>query len=163
MSLSATQTQTGTYTEARARQVIGKVYEDFLGMLSANLLEKAEVDRWRTDLLYIANQESLNYFEIQFTKPDRTKVGLRYELDDSGNIFLDDDSGGIDYYDLPKGTTASILVQLRDTADKYREVVRELTQNRGWGNGVALEGGSTYDRAYSSSGYGLNRNRIGQW
>lgn len=163
MSLSATQTRTGTYTEARARQVIGKVYEDFLGMLSANLIEKPVADRWRTDLLYIASQEALSFFEIQFTKPDNTTVGLRYELDDSGNIFLDDDSGGIDYYDLPKGTTASILVRLRDSANRYREVMSELTLNRGWGSGVALDGGTTYDRAYSSSGYGFNRNRIGQW
>jgi len=163
MSLSATQTQTGTYTEARARQVIGKVYEDFLGMLSANLIEKSEADRWRTDLLYIASQEALSFFEIQFIKPDGTQVGLRYELDDSGNIYLNDDSGGIDYYDLPKGTRASIFVELRDTAYKYQEVLRELIQNRGWGSGAALEGSSTFDRAYSSSGYGLNRNRIGQW
>ncbi|CCH57628.1 hypothetical protein BN8_p06824 (plasmid) [Fibrisoma limi BUZ 3] len=165
MSQTSTFTRTSTYTESRARYILGKVYEDCLSMVFADLVSKAEAERWRNDLLFMLSKEALDSFEIQLVSPTGSRVGgYRYQLDDAGSIYSDDDSGGSDFYGLNPGTKANLFVTLRTTSTRYREVVNELITNRGWGsNGVSLQGDSTYDRGYSSSGYGLNRNKIGSW
>ena len=41
--------------------------------------------------------------------------------------------------------------------------VRSYTQQRGWGNGSAVQGEVVRDRAYSKDGYGVIRSKIGTW
>lgn len=162
MSYTSTRSATSTYTEARARYVLGKVYEDLLSMLARGLITKSRADKWREDLLYIASKQALKSFEIQFTRPNGKKDGLRFILNDGGGIYADDDSGDVDYYDWPTGTQANLVVMLDESASRYQEVLNELHSNRGWGSdGVSLPGTSTEIGAYSSSGYGLTKNRIG--
>jgi hypothetical protein len=162
MTYAGTRTNTSTYTEARARYVVGKVYEDFLSMLSRGLITKHSADKWREDLIYIMGQQALDQFEVQFTRPNGKRDGFRYKLDDSGNIYTDDDSGEVDYYDWPNGTVANLVVTLRENSIRYRDVLEELHSRRGWGNnGSSLEGDNSDPRSFSNSGYGLNRNKIG--
>jgi hypothetical protein len=163
MSTTYTNSITDTYTVARAKYVLGKVYEDLLGLYQANVIRKERCDSVRDDLLYLAEKKVLKYFQFQFKKPDGTEVGgLHYEVNSSGAVNTDDKTGGLDYWGLPTGTTFNLLVQLNNSADNYKEVNEEL-ERRGWGTGSALSGSQQYLKSYSKDGYGYKQSKIGQW
>ncbi len=163
MSLTYTKSVTDTYTEARARYVLGKVYEDMLALFQAGIITKAKCDQWRDDLMYILENRAMSYFEFQLIKTDGTKIGgLHYELNASGGISTDDRTGGIDYWDLPENVSGSLLVDLNKAAAKYDEVNTELNR-RGWGTGNALAGTQSHLKSYSKDGYGFKQSKIGQW
>ncbi|OJJ19946.1 hypothetical protein BKI52_15830 [marine bacterium AO1-C] len=157
-----TYSQSNTYTEARARYIMGKVYEDTLGMWNAGLITRALCDGWRDDLLYLLDQQVLIKFEFQFKKPNLAeKVGLRYTVVSDGSIYSDDHSGGHDFFGLPSGTNASLVVTLNSEASSYEEANKEL-ERRGWGNnGKSLTGNATSHGTYSKGGYGTNIENFG--
>ncbi len=160
-SYSSTLSASSTYTEARARKVMGKVQSDLIGMQNASLIAEHQVTKWVDDVLYCLNKEALRMFEFQLTLPDGSKRGIRYNVKDDGTISEDASTGGIDYYDLPKGTRVNLVIDPRE--GKLSSIQLEL-QARGWGfNGQVLPGEGTRDSAYSKDGYGLQRMKIGAW
>jgi hypothetical protein len=71
--------------------------------------------------------------------------------------------GGIDYFALPAGTRAGLVVTLNYQATQIAAVQTYIGQ-RGWGtNGQAVQGDSVRDRAYSKDGYGVVRGKVGVW
>jgi len=163
MTTSYTRSTTSTYTQSRARYVLGKVYEDILNITLADVISKSEADSWRDSLLYLANNQAINHFEFQFYRSDGTAIGgLRYDLDSSGNIYSDEDSGELDFWGLPEGTYAKLLVDLDYSSSKIEEVNKQL-EDWGWGTGESLSGDMQYLKSYSKEGYGLKQNKIGEW
>lgn len=156
--------QSNTYTEARARYVIGKIYEDTLNMWNARLITTEKCNNWRTDLLYLLNKQVLSQFEFQFRKPNGEEIGgLRQIVKSDNSISIDDDSGGNDFFNLPSNTQVSLLAILDPEAHNYDEANKEL-EERGWGsNGRQLTGASNSHGSYSKDGYGVNINKIGEW
>lgn len=163
MSTTYTRSETDTYTEARARYVLGKVYEDMISLFQANFLTKAKCDQWREDLLYIIDKRAMSYFQFQFKKADGSEIGgLHYEQNSTGGISSDDNTGGIDYWELPSDTKVSLLVNLNISSINYAEVNEELN-NRGWGSGQSLSGTQQYLKSYSKDGFGYKQSKIGAW
>ena len=162
MTNTITQSVTDTYSEARANYVLGKVYEDLLAMYTTGLLTKATCDTWRSELFYIVSKKALKHFQFQFTKPGGTKVGLHYELKSDGTINTNDKSGGIDYWNLPSGTTVYLLVTLDYESSRIAEVKEQIAK-WGWGTGSALDGTSEFLKSYSKDGFGFKQSKIGQW
>lgn len=156
--------QTNTYTEARARYIMDKIYEDTLNMWNAGLITKGQCDNWRTDLLYLLNEQILIKFEFQFRKPNGDEIGgLRQIVKSDGSISTDDDSGGNDFFNLPSNAKASLVTTLDRSAKNYADVKKELA-NRGWGfNGKSLTGSTSNHGSYSKDGYGVNIKKIGEW
>lgn len=163
MSNTISSSRTSTYTEARARAVMNKVLEDLMGLYGRDLISKEQALKWYFDILYVLSKEAADFFEIQFKSSFVKQNGLRYEISDDGSIYEDSKSGGIDYYSLPDNVKVSLFLSLRTEAAKYFEVYEELLR-RGWGtNGKTLEDSWVRDRAYSKDGYGLIRNKVGNW
>jgi len=160
---AVTTTRTNTYTEARARYVMEKVLDDIIGLFSRGLITKERALSWHADLSYIISMKAMDFFEIQLRTPGGSTPGLRYELTDDGQLYEDTDSGGIDFFLLPTGTTAGLFVSLRENSPNAAAVRSQLQAN-GWGtNGHKLDGTIVRERAYSSDGFGVTRNRVGDW
>lgn len=155
--------QTSTYTEARARYVMGKVHEDLLGLMSRGLINLDRANSIKESVLYLLNKQALKYFQLQFKKPDGTEIGgLHYELKSDGTIHSDENSGNIDYWLLSSETKVNLLVCLNRDSPNIDEVDRQL-EDWGWGDGSALEGTKEVLKSYSKDGYGLTQSKIGQW
>ncbi|CAL2105532.1 bacHORMA_1 domain-containing protein [Tenacibaculum sp. 190524A02b] len=155
--------QTTTYTEARARYVMGKVHEDLIGLMNRGLIDLERANGIKDSVLYLLNKEALLYFQLQFNEPDGTEIGgLHYELNSDGTIYSDEDSGNIDYWLLSKETKVNLLVNLDRSSSNIDEVDKQL-EDWGWGKGNALEGTKELLKSYSKDGYGLTQSRIGQW
>ena len=161
MSETYTGSYTDTYTEARARVVMLSVLADLLALADARMVSIEKAKRWMEDLLYLLNARVLNYFELQFYSFSRIKFGgYKYSLSEDGSLHENSDSGGIDPYDFPAGTSVGLFADI-DNSKKNISEVMEYLACRGWGtNGSALSGQETYERAYSKDGYGLKRFKV---
>jgi len=163
MTYTKSYSSTSTYTKSRARTVMNKALDDIFGLCVRDFITKDKALQWYDDLLYVLSKEAANFFEIQFKSSSIKHCGIRYEVSDNGYIYENSESGGIDYYSLPQNTKVSLFLSLRPNSPKYNEVLLEL-DNRGWGtNGKALESSMIRERAYSKDGYGLVRNKVGNW
>jgi Bacterial HORMA domain family 1 len=158
---AGTRTTTNTYTEPRARYVTDKAFEDIIGIETRGLISSREGELWREDILFFLEMEALVYFELQFTKPNGVKAGLKYIVVSDGSIYCDDESGGDDFWTLPKSTQANIFVK-RKTA-KNEEAVKAYLIKRGYISGNAIGGVDTHQRDYSKNGFGFQKNKTGTW
>lgn len=157
------QTLTGsrTITDVNIREVFNKIEDDFWairtrGFTSINFdwLEKNF-----EDILYVALKRELKVAELQFNA-DGKKWIVRYEIDETGSIQRDQDSGGIRFRSVPSGATMNTVI-LRHT--KTTET-NDYLSKRGWGNNGTLYGeDGEEDRTFSSKGYGATRKLSGQW
>lgn len=162
MTQAYTRSITDTYTEARARYVMGKVYEDLMSLMLAGLITKDRADKIRTDILYLLSKKALKFFELQFKKSGSEIGGLHYEVRNDSAISMDDDSGNIDFWGLDKTVTVGLLVQLDKSSPNIDEVNRQLAA-WGWGTGNALTGIPQFSKSYSKDGFGVKQSIIGKW
>jgi hypothetical protein len=85
----------------------------------------------------------------------------RYDVNTWGLITSGDKSGGINYFDFPASTKVGLFAQLDKGSPSYLTVLKELTENRGWGtNGSAMDGNATRERNYVSNSLQLSRSVI---
>ncbi len=163
VSLTQTRSATSTMTAARVRNVMIEIAADFAGLVAAKLLTHAQLASWRDDLVYIMENEASQKFQVQLTSPGQAMRAIEYKIAADGSIRSSQTAGGLDFYSLPAGTTATLFVSLDDCAPNAR-AVREGLGRRGWGmNGVPVTGSATSDRSYSSEGYGVRRSLIGEF
>ncbi|MEO0041704.1 MAG: hypothetical protein RL329_1152 [Bacteroidota bacterium] len=161
MTQTYTNSVTNTYTESRAIYITNKAFEDILGIEIRGFITSERAQRWRSDILYLLNKNALTFFEIQFTLPNGTRNGLRYVLKADGSIYGDDESGGDDFWNLPNGTSANILVSWKSSI--YNKIIQNELAKRGYQTGHALSAAATQEREYSKDGYGFQKNKIGTW
>lgn len=164
MSDSYSSSVSSTYSESRAKYVMGKIYDDFcaIDLRGFNQFEANpnQLKEWKEDLFYIMTKQDLDYFQLKFSygTPSKT-VALEYKVKSDGTIHSDNDSGKINYRQFPPDTTVSIVVLLYGNKE-----VETYLNSRGWGdNGIFVEGSTSNAGSYSKDGYGVNRNKIGQW
>src|SRR5258708_6526223 len=106
MSVTTTRSVTDTYTEARARYVMGKVYDHLVSLYMRGIIAKDYADEIRRDILYLMDKKALTYFQLQFKKPGGVEIGgLHYEVRADSTISMDQDSTGLDFCGLPKNTS----------------------------------------------------------
>lgn len=156
-----TKTQSDTFTESRAKYVLGKIFDDFNGIIFRGFTSTSSdsIKVWRDDIAFIMEQNALHHFEIQFSYGSDSWT-LRYEVDKFGGIARDDDSGGSDFYNIPINAELNIVVR----RDNSNDTVSNYLKRRGWvsgGNFVAED--SSGDRTYSKDGFGVNRKKLGDF
>lgn len=149
-----TKSQTDTFTEARARYVLGKIFDDFNAIIyrKFNHITTDDLKEWRGVIQYIMERNALYKFELQFTKGNQ-EWAVGYEVDKQGNIARDDDSGGIDFYSIPADASLSILVR----RDRSNEEITKYLEKLGWGTGgTFLTEESDTHKSFSKDGFGVN-------
>lgn len=159
---TATRSQTNSFTEARLRAVMPEVGADFTNMAGAGIISFAVAQRWTEELTFMLQKQAAQGFQIQLSCPGYAPIALDYRVSSDGTVRESGRAGGIDYYGLPDGTTATLFVDLDDNSRNIVEV-RLYTRQRGWGVGSAVVGDPVRDRVYSKDGYGVIRGKIGTW
>lgn len=158
MSYTATATATSTITEARVRAVMQKVRVTFTGLVIAGLITEERAAKWTTVLSYLQLEGVIEYFEIQL---GGRQYGLRFTIFDDGSIQQDAKAGGIDFHALPKNTSVGLYTHTRANTPQY---VYDELKKWGWGfNGQRLEAPAGDSRGFSKDGYGIVRERLGEW
>ena len=161
MSYTATASISATITEAQVRAVMQKVRTTFSALAVMGLITHDQATKWATDLTYLQLEGAIEFFEIQLKTLDGRRYGLRFSIFDDGSIQQDSKSGGIDFYGAPKGTTANLYAHTRPNTPQ--RVWDELAR-RGWGtNGRRLDVATSERRAFSNDGYGIVREKLGEW
>lgn len=156
-----TSSQTSTCTDARVRHVMNKVHDDLVMLEAREFVSPSTVLRWVEETREVLAMEAATRFQVKLTTPLGVQSAIEYRVSADGSVSEDRESGGVNFYSLPRGTKASIVIELVPSGPK-RERALEYLKKRGWGfNGQLLAAPGTQDRAYSSGGYGLNRNLIG--
>jgi hypothetical protein len=154
---------TSTMTEARVRRVAIEFHADFVAMAGAGLASQEVVADWRDDLVYILENDATKFFQVQLKSPDGSERAVEYRVSADGSLHSSNTAGGIDYYNLPVGTKASLFVSIDNSSSRASSVLAELGE-RGWGtDGKAVTGTSVTDRIYSHDGYGVRRALIGNF
>lgn len=161
MSYTSTLTASSTdaYTEARAKYVMGKAYDDFMALMSRGFagITKNVLDNWRDDILYLMDKRGLDFFQIQLVLPDGSKKALMYEVRHNGMFMSDNSSGGVNFWQFPQESKVCLLISRnrnnREDTDAY--VLR-----RGFGIGSEIKGTSSGQITYSKDNYGLTRKMI---
>lgn len=159
---TATRSQTNSFTEARLRAVMPEVGADFTNMAGAGIISFAVAQRWTEELTFVLQRQAARGFQVQLSCPGRAPIALDYRVSSDGTVRESGRAGGIDYYGLPDGTTATLFVDLDDNSRNITEV-RLYTSQRGWGIGSAVAGAPMRDRVYSKDGYGVIRGKVGDW
>jgi hypothetical protein len=158
---TTTRTYATSWSEANVRYVMDKVYEDIRQHVSAGLLSDKRAKKWCEDLTYLLDMQAISEFQIQYHHSDGRKGGLGYRVNDAGQLFTDDSSGGLDLYGIGR-PNVSIVITYSTGCLRLLEVEAELCK-RGWTNNGRLLTGGTHDHTYSRNGYGLQRLRFGDW
>jgi hypothetical protein len=157
-----TRSVTDTYTEARARYLMGKVYDHLVSLYIRGIMTKSEADRMREEILYLMDRKAIIYFQLKFNRPNSPECGLHYEVRGDSTISMDDESGGLNFWSLDKNTSVRLLVQLNRSSPHISQVDRQL-EEWGWGTGTALTGIYQPSKSFSKDGYGLKESIVGQW
>jgi hypothetical protein len=152
-----------TYTEARARYVMGKVYEEITSMMLVGLITIERANLIRTQLLYLLDKQALTFFEFQFYRSTIQIGGLRYIVRADNTIVADDESGNIDFWTLHNtGVFVTLFLELNQSSPNIGAVQVQL-EKWGCGNGRALSGTERVHNQYSSNGYGVKQSIFGTW
>jgi hypothetical protein len=164
MTQSFTQSAANTYTEARVAYVMDKVHDDLYLASARGFIDSDTVNEWRDDLSGVLNLQAVDFFELQFTKPGGARCALRYSVRSDGLIVEDRPSGGLDLYFLPDGTKVGITIRLVKEPQRRRQAGLDYLRSKGWTfNGSMVEGDGTEERGYSKDGYGVQRQKVGNW
>ncbi|MDC0721331.1 HORMA-1 domain-containing protein [Nannocystis bainbridge] len=163
MASTFTNTEASTFTEARARAVMVKIFVDFTAMKNAGLISAARADNWHEVLLFGLYQEAIEMFQVAFTSPAGQQWALDYQIKDDGSVATDQRPGGNNYAVFPQGTSVCLTVRMRQKA-RGRQKVLDFMKQHGWGmEGTILTGDAYVDRQYSQNGYGVTRTKVGEW
>ncbi|HLP37592.1 hypothetical protein [Lacibacter sp.] len=160
----STYTFTGTdsYSVSDVKAVMQNTYEDIIGFANRQIVEYGNAEKWIDDLTYALNKKAVKSFEIQLYNSLGVRFkSYRYDVCTSGLVTSGDKSGGINYFDFPTTTKVGLFAQLDKDSSNYAAVLKELTENRGWGtNGSAMNGTTTRERNYVSNSLQLSRSVI---
>ena len=163
MTATHTASQTSTFSEARARVVMRQVLGDFMNVASSGLIARGTIQGWHEEIEYAVLHEVVDTFQVQFTKPDGARLGLSYTVRDDGTILEVSKAGGLDLHDFPAGTKVGLVLSYRQGAPNL-EKVQAYLRERGWTTGRSLLVDVTSrDRAFSKSGFGIARTKVGDW
>lgn len=151
-----------TWTDARVRYVMDKVFEDLLSQMYAGLITRSTAEKWRDDFSYLLLNQAVERFQIQFRQPNGSEAGVEYRVVEGGHVVIDERSGGLNYFGFPGGTVAAAVVSYRSDCPHLPQVQAEMAR-RGWGSGGQMLAGGTVDSTYSRGGCGVERSRVGDW
>ncbi len=153
---------TDSYSVSDVKAVMQNTYEDIIGFANRQLMEYGNAESWIEDLTYILNKKAMKSFELQlYNSLGQRFKSYRYDVNKWGLVTSGDKSGGINYFEFPVSTKVGLFAQLDKDSTNYSAVLKELTENRGWGtNGSAMDGSATRERNYVSNSLQLSRSVI---
>lgn len=162
MSNSSTNSATNSFTEAKARDIMGKINDDLntIALRGFIYLENNRTwwDSTRKDLWFIIQNNDLDLLQVQFKYSGEEKA-IQYTVKDDYTIFSNRESGGINYFQIPKDAEIKIVIRR-----KGNDIVWAELQKRGWVSGAnMIEGTITNKGAYSKDGFGAEIKLIGSW
>lgn len=162
MSNSTTNSGTNTFSEAKARDIMGKINDDFNTIASRGFEYLQQhpgwLDKHREDILYILLHQDLNTFQIQF-KYNGGEKAVEYTVKNDYTIHSNRESGGINYFQIPRDAEVIIVIRRHNNPEVWKEL-----QRRGWVTGARMiEGTETNKGAYSKDGFGAEIKLIGSW
>lgn len=156
MSSTYTRSETSTYSEARAKYVLQKAWDDFVALMSLNIISKDFASNTYFEFKYLLDIQALKRYQIKIINNGVALKAWQYEVFDNGSVHEDSESGGVELYNIPSTAKASIVVEwVSDPA--RREKAQEYVKSRGWGNDGSFLNVQSTDRAFSKDGYGLTR------
>lgn len=161
MTYSTTNTHSNSYSESRARYVVGKIYDDFHAIFLRGFsnVKKENLEKWRDDVLFVMNKQVLEKFELQFTSGTR-KWGLVYEVSADGTIQIDSESGGTNFWALPVDSEFNIVLRHNQKSQEVKDYLNE----RGWtSTGKFIDSEESGHGGFSKDGYGVYRKIKGEW
>lgn len=151
---------TESYSESDVKAVMQNTYEDIIGFANRQIITYARAESWIEDLTYVLNQKVVNFFEVQIKNTSGQKfMSYKYTVDTYGYLSTGAASGGINYYAIPSGCSASLYVDLDFSKSKTTGVNEEL-HRRGWGTGAALQGNESHERNYVSNNLRIQRSVV---
>lgn len=151
---------TETYSESDVKAVMQNTYEDIIGFANRQIITYACAANWIEDLTYVLNQKVVKFFEIQINNASGLKfMSYKYTVDTYGYLSTGAASGGINYFAIPSGCSATLYVDL-DFSKSNVIAVNEILKGRGWGTGTALKGFESHDRNYVSNNLRLQRSVV---
>lgn len=159
MSNSTTNSETNSFTEAKARDIMGKINDDLntIALRGFDNLNKERWDNVREDLWFILRNQDLRRLEIQF-RHSGGENAVEYVIKSDYTIYDNRESGGINYHNIPKDAEITIAVWRNDNP----EVWKKLQKN--WTLGATEVKGITTDKgAYSKDGFGAEIKLKGSW
>lgn len=164
MSNTQTNTTTNTYSESRARYVMGKIFDDFHAISYRGFEELDDsperLPKIREDLFYLMTNKVLISFQVQFCAKDGREWAIEYTIKADGSVHEDSDSGGVNYYEIP----ADVRINFPTKWTKGTKRIDDHMIERGWtAKGKYIEGDLINDGAYSKNGYGATKGRKGAW
>lgn len=153
---------TDSYSVSDVKAVMQNTYEDIIGFANRQIMEYGKAESWIEDLTYILNKKVMKSFELQLYNSAGVRFkSYRYEVNMLGQVTSGDKSGGINYFDYPSSTKIGLFADLDKNSANYATVLKELTENRGWGtNGSAMSGAATRERNFVSNSLHLSRSVI---
>src|SRR5690606_12057722 len=102
----------------------------------------------------------VKFFEIQINNAAGQKfMSYKYTVDNYGYLSTGAASGGINYFAIPSGCSATLYVDL-DFSKSNTTAVNEELHRRGWGTGSALQGTESHERNYVSNNLRLQRSVV---
>ena len=119
---TATRSQANSFNEVRLRAVMPEVGADFTNMAGAGIISFAVAQRWTEELTFVLQKQAARGFKIQLSCPGYAPIALDYRVSSDGTVRESGRAGGIDYYGLPDGTTATLFVDLDDNSRNIMEV-----------------------------------------
>lgn len=154
MSDSYTHSNSNTYTEARAKYVLGKLKQDFQNIYNRGFdnLSWDALHGWLEDVSFVVHQKALTRCQIKFEWPDSAGAAVDYHMVTDGSIQVDGDASGLDFHKVPQNAKVRITIR----RDPNNQTVTDYLAKRGWGKGSFLEGEFTDQGGYSKDGYGAN-------
>lgn len=158
MSGSYTSSNTNTYSEARAKYVLGKLKQDFQSIHNRGFesISWETLNSWWEDVSFVAHQQALTRCQIKFEWPDHPGAAVDYHMSTDGTIQVDGDASSIDFHKIPQHAKVRITIR----RNPNNQTVTDYLAKRGWGKGSFLEGESTQQGGYSKGGYGANISSI---
>jgi hypothetical protein len=154
-------TGTDSYTETDVKAVMQNTYEDIIGFANKDIITYDRAKSWINDITYTLKSKVLKSFEIQLYNSAGTRFqSYKYTVSVGGHISSGSLSGGINFWAIPIGTTASLFADIDNSLPNAPAVNQELGR-RGWGtNGSPLSGNQTSERDYISNNLKLSRSVI---
>ncbi len=151
---------TESYSESDVKAVMQNTYEDIIGFANRQIITYARAESWINDLTYVLNQKVVIFFEIQIKNASGQKfMSYKYTVDTYGYLSTGAASGGINYYAIPSGCSATLYVDL-DFSKSNTTAVNEELHRRGWGTGTALQGNESHERNYVSNNLRIQRSVV---
>jgi hypothetical protein len=151
---------TESYSESDVKAVMQNTYADIIGFANRKIVSYTRAESWIEDLTYVLNQKVVKFFEIQINNASGVKfMSYKYTVDSNGYLSTGAASGGINYYAIPDGCSATLYVDL-DFSKTNATAVNEELKTRGWGTGTALQGTESHERNYVSNNLRIQRSVV---